>query len=92
MLNPQQFTLFKNGTQIHLQPKEFALLELFMRHPGQVFSQEALISRIWASDSETSPESVRVYIGNLRKKIDAKDEPSFIENVFKRGYSFLVRE
>jgi DNA-binding response OmpR family regulator len=91
-LDPQHFTVQKNGKEIHLQPKEFALLELFMRNPGEVFSQEALLSRIWASDSETSPESVRVYIGNLRKKIDDEDGQSYIETVFKRGYWFVVRK
>ncbi len=91
-LDPQQFTVFKNGKEIHLQPKEFALLELFMRHPNQVFSQEALLSRVWASESETSPESVRVYIGNLRKKIADDDEKTYIETVYKRGYWFVVHE
>jgi DNA-binding response OmpR family regulator len=88
-LDPQHFTVFKAGKEIHLQPKEFALLELFMRHPGEIFSQEALLNRIWSSDSETSPESVRVYIGNLRKKIDGDDEQSHIQTAFKRGYWFV---
>jgi DNA-binding response OmpR family regulator len=90
-LDPQHFTVFKDKQEIHLQPKEFALLELFMRNPGEVFSQEALLNRIWASDSETSPESVRVYIGNLRKKIDDNNEGSYIETVFKRGYCFVLQ-
>jgi DNA-binding response OmpR family regulator len=89
-LDPQRFTVLKDGKEIHLQPKEFALMELFMRNPGEVFSQEALLNRIWASDSETSPESVRVYIGNLRKKIDGDNQQSYIETVYKRGYWFVV--
>jgi two-component system, OmpR family, copper resistance phosphate regulon response regulator CusR len=88
-IDPQHFTVFKHGKEIHLQPKEFALLELFMRHPGEVFSQEALLHRIWVSESETSPESVRVYIKNLRQKIDGDDEQSCIQTVFKRGYCFV---
>jgi DNA-binding response OmpR family regulator len=89
-LDPQRFTVMKGGLEIHLQPKEFALMELFMRNPGEVFSQEAILNRIWASDSETSPESVRVYIGNLRKKIDGDNKQSYIETVYKRGYWFVV--
>jgi DNA-binding response OmpR family regulator len=89
-LDPQHFTVLKDGKEIHLQPKEFALMELFMRNPGEVFSQEALLNRVWTSDSETSPESVRVYIGNLRKKIDGDNEQSYIETVYKRGYWFVV--
>lgn len=89
-LDPQHFTVSKDGEQIYLQPKEFALLELFMRNPGEIFSQEALLNRVWSSESETSPESVRVCIGTLRKKIDGDQAQSYIETVFKRGYMFVV--
>lgn len=89
-LDPQHFKVFKEGVEIHLQPKEFALLEVFMRNPGEVFSQEALLNRCWLSESDTSPESVRVYVGNLRKKIDGGGQHSYIETLFKRGYVFTL--
>ncbi|HEY9712542.1 MAG TPA: response regulator transcription factor [Chroococcales cyanobacterium] len=92
VLDSQKFRAYKNGEELQLQPKEFALLELFMRHPGEVFSAEALLARVWASESETSPESVRVYIGNLRKKIDSQGAASFIETAFKRGYRFAAED
>jgi len=87
-LDPQNFTASKNDHELRLQPKEFALLELFMRHPNEVFSHEALLTRIWASDSDTSPDTVRVYVGTLRNKIDGDGKQSYIETVFRRGYKF----
>lgn len=90
VLDPVKFIAAKNGQELRLQPKEFALLELFMRHPNEVFSHDALLTRIWASDSDTSPDTVRVYVGTLRSKIDGDSEPSFIETVFRRGYRFKI--
>ncbi len=80
----------KTGEEIQLLPKEFALLEFFMRHPNQVFSAEALLDRVWASDSEASPETIRTYIKRLRQKIDSKDGPSLIQTVHGVGYKFSV--
>lgn len=80
----------KTGEEIQLLPKEFALLEFFMRHPNQVFSAEALLDRVWASDSEASPETIRTYIKRLRQKIDNKDVPSLIQTVHGVGYKFSV--
>lgn len=78
----------KVDAEIQLLPKEFALLEFFMRHPNQVFSAEALLDRVWASDSEASPETIRTYIKRLRQKIDLKDVPSLIQTVHGVGYKF----
>jgi len=89
-LDPQNFTAFKNDREIKLQPKEFALLELFMRHPGETFSHEALLSRIWATDSNTGPDTIRVYVATLRSKIDDDDQKSHVETVFRRGYKFVI--
>lgn len=80
----------KTGEEIQLLPKEFALLEFFMRHPNQVFSAEALLDRVWASDSEASPETIRTYIKRLRQKIDNKEGPSLIQTVHGVGYKFSV--
>lgn len=78
--------VIKDGKQIDLFPKEFALLEFFMRHPNQVFSIEALQERIWASDSESSPEAVRVHIARLRSKIQDEGEPPLLKTVHRQGY------
>jgi len=87
-LDPQRKGVKKGGKEIRMLPKEFALLEFFMRNPGQVFSQEALLDRVWSSESEVAPDTVRVHIRRLRAKIDNADGSSFIRTVHREGYSF----
>jgi two-component system OmpR family response regulator len=85
-LDPQRKAVSKSGKDIHLLPKEFALLEFLMRNPGQVFSQEALLDRVWSSESETAPDTVRVHIRKLRSKLDNPDGTSLIRTVHREGY------
>jgi len=73
---------------IQLLPKEFALLEFFMRHTNQVFSPETLIDRVWLAGEEASPETIRTYIKRLRKKLDLEGEPSLFSTVHGVGYKF----
>ncbi|HEY9713198.1 MAG TPA: response regulator transcription factor [Chroococcales cyanobacterium] len=85
-LEPTTFKVTRSGEEISLLPKEFALLEFMMRHPNQVFSAEALLDRVWSSDSEASPETIRTYIKRLRKKIDLEGHPSILSTVHGVGY------
>jgi len=57
------------GRQMELSTREFALLETFMRHPGQVLSREQLLSRVWGYDFGPGSNIVDVYVGYLRKKL-----------------------
>lgn len=82
------FKVTRSGAEIALLPKEFALLEFFMRHPNQVFSPETLIDRVWTSDKEASPETIRTYIKRLRKKLDQEGEKSYLATVHGIGYKF----
>ncbi len=75
-----------NGEEIHLVPREFSLLEFFMRHPNQVFSAEALLDRVWASDTLASPDTIRTYIKILRKKLGGEGKESLIRTVHGVGY------
>jgi len=86
VLDPKTMKVFKNAEEIHLLPKEFSLLELFLRYPNQVFSGDALLDRVWASESSASVDTVRTYIKTLRKKIDSKDGASLIRTVHGVGY------
>lgn len=76
----------QNNEVIHLTPKEFAVLEFFLEHQDQVFTQEALLERIWQADNEATSRTVVATILRLRKKIDHPDRPSLIRNVFGSGY------
>jgi DNA-binding response OmpR family regulator len=65
-MDPQSHKVTRAGHEIHLQPKEFTLLEFFMRRTGQVFSLEAILERLWSADDDASVESVRKHISRLR--------------------------
>jgi len=87
-LDTIKHTLTKNNEHIQLLPKEFTLMEFFMRHPDEIFSSEALLERVWHSDSEATPDAVRTCLKRLRKKIDGQvsESMSYIQNVPKLGY------
>ena len=83
--------VLRETEEIHLLPKEYALLEFLMRHQEQVYSPEALLDRIWPSSSDVSPDSVRTYIARLRSKIDIDGKPSIIQNVHGVGYKMTAQ-
>jgi DNA-binding response OmpR family regulator len=86
VLETGTFKVTRDDKDIQLLPKEFALLEFLMRHPNQVFSAEAILDRVWASDSEASPETIRTYVKRLRQKIDTEGNQSIISTVHGVGY------
>lgn len=83
-IDTQKYRVTLNGEAITLVPREFQLLEFFMRHPNQVFSSEALLDRVWPSDSEASTEALRTALKRLRKKVDP--EGNLIRTVHGVGY------
>lgn len=91
-LDPSRFHVTRGDTTVQLVPKEFALLEFFMRNPNQVFNPDSLISHVWTADEEVSPDTLRTYIMNLRKKIDKGGEESLIETVHGLGYRLRKNE
>jgi DNA-binding response OmpR family regulator len=85
-LNTVSHRVTVQGNEVKLQPKEFALLEFLLRNPKDVFSVEALLNRIWPSDSDASPDTVRVCITRLRNKINVEGSPPIIRTVHRLGY------
>lgn len=85
-LDPSNFGATKDGATIRLQPRDFALLEFFMRHPTEVFDVDALMDRVWKLDSDCSPPAVRMAITRIRKALDREGEDSIIENLPRVGY------
>jgi two-component system phosphate regulon response regulator PhoB len=86
LLEPERHRVSRAGTEIYLQPQEFALLEFLMRHPGQVFNADALLARAWPTDADVSPDNVRICISKLRSKIDEKGQPSQLKTIHGLGY------
>jgi DNA-binding response OmpR family regulator len=74
------------GEEVPLTAREFALLETFMRHPGQVLAREQLLSHVWGYDHDPGSNVVDVYIGYLRKKLG----DDVVETV--RGMGFRLRD
>ena len=69
-LNSQSFEVKRGKEPIKLSKKEFSLLEYLMHHPGQVITKDMITSHIWDEESDILPNTIEVYIGYLRNKID----------------------
>ncbi|HEY9754125.1 MAG TPA: response regulator transcription factor [Oculatellaceae cyanobacterium] len=91
-LDPTNHIVTKGGAELKLLPKEFALLEFLMRHPNQVFSADALLNRVWASESDATIDALTSCIKRLRKKIDADSDSSSIRTVHGVGYKLDVAD
>jgi DNA-binding response OmpR family regulator len=79
---------WRGDERIELSSREFALLEYFMRHGGQVLSRQQILSAIWDYDFEPASNVVDVYVRHLRNKVDPPDGPSLIQTVRGAGYRF----
>jgi two-component system OmpR family response regulator len=91
-LDPAARTVHRGDAQIGLSPKEFALLETFMRRPGQVLSRYQLLERAWDIGYESRSNVVDVYVRYLREKIDRPFDRETIETVRGVGYRLRVDE
>jgi DNA-binding response OmpR family regulator len=78
------------GKEIKMTAKELAIIELLMSHPGTLFSRERILSNVWGLNMDPLTNVVDVYIGKLRKKIDAENGDSIIETVRGLGYRLNV--
>ena len=76
------------GQEIHLTPKEFDLLVLFIQNAGRVMTHKTLLRAIWGPSGTNQPEYLRVLIAQLRKKIDTAEAASYIESEPWIGYRF----
>ena len=73
-----------------LTPKEFDLLQFFLRHPRQVLTRELILQEVWGYDFGGDENVLEVYVGYLRRKLEAGGEPRLIQNV--RGIGYVLRE
>jgi DNA-binding response OmpR family regulator len=78
------------GKDIKMTAKELAIIELLMSNPGTLFSRERILSNVWGLNMDPLTNVVDVYIGKLRKKIDADTDKSMIETVRGLGYRLNV--
>jgi DNA-binding response OmpR family regulator len=80
----------RGNRQIELTFREYELLRFMARNPRRVFSRDLLLSRVWEQDGGLTTNLVDVYVGYLRKKVDAPGEESLIRTV--RGAGYALRE
>ena len=92
-LNTQTFEVTRAGKSIQLTQREFALLEYLLRHPKQIVNKDTIIAHVWDYDADVLPNTVEVYIGYLRAKIDKpfKKQPALIHTVRGFGYKLGVK-
>jgi two-component system OmpR family response regulator len=89
-LDPARRIVRRAGTEVQLSAKEFSLLEILMRRPGEVLSRLALIEHAWDFAYETRSNVVDVYVRRLRAKIDRPFGRDSIETV--RGVGYRLRD
>jgi two-component system OmpR family response regulator len=89
-LDPATRRVTRNGTEISMSAKEFALLETFMRSPGRVLSRFQLLEHVWDYSYESRSNIVDVYVRYLREKLDRPFGVKSIETV--RGAGYRLRE
>ncbi len=77
------------GREVELTPTEFRLLAAFTRHPNQVLSRDQLLELVWGDARNVAPDQVKLYVGYLRRKLEAEGEPRLIHTV--RGVGYVLR-
>ncbi len=86
---PQECRVLVRGIEVSFSPKEFRLLELFMRHPRRVWTREQLLEKIWGSDFMGDSKTVDVHIRWLREKLELDPStPEYLVTVRGFGYRF----
>ena len=87
-INPESRQVRVGGREIHLTPKEFDLLAFMARHPNKVLTHRVLLNAVWGGESVQQPEYLRVFINQLRKKIEPAETPRYILTDPWVGYRF----
>jgi two-component system, OmpR family, response regulator len=89
-LDPRSRRVWNDRDEIELTPTEFGLLEYFMRHPDEVLSKASILGHVWDWEFDGPPNIVEVYVGYLRRKLDATAKSSVISTVRGAGYRLTV--
>ena len=91
-LDPARFIVKRAQKEIKLSSKEFALLEYMMRNPDRILTKDNIIAHVWDYDADILPNTVEVYVGYLRNKIDRPfpKNPNLIQT--SRGFGYKMSE
>jgi DNA-binding response OmpR family regulator len=81
------------GKSVHLTPKEFKLLEIMVKQPGQIFSRTLLLARAFGPNHEGLERTIDVHVMNLRKKLEQNTpEKTYIKTIYGLGYKFSTED
>jgi len=89
-LDPATRTVMRAGQPLELSPREYALLEFFMRNPRRVLSRTLIAQHVWGVDFDTFTNVIDVYVNYLRRKIDTPFTPKLLHTV--RGVGYVLKE
>jgi len=90
VLDPGEHIVSRGDRRVELTRTEFLLLELLLRHPRQVLTRTQIFEHVWGYDFGTSSNSLEVYVGYLRRKLEAGGERRLVHTV--RGVGYVLRE
>jgi len=90
VLDPELRKVSVDAKPVRLTNKEYAVLEFLMRHPGQVFSSRAMLDAVWTSDTESSEDTVRACVKNLRRKITLEGQDCVLKTIAGSGYTVEI--
>jgi len=86
-MDTSTYDVHRGQRRVELTRTEFALLRLFLEHPRQVLTRSQIFERVWGYDFGHSSNSLEVYVGYLRRKLEAWGEPRLIQTIRGVGYS-----
>jgi two-component system OmpR family response regulator len=91
-LDPASRRAWRGETELALTTREFSLLEVFMRHPGEVLGRFELLEHVWDDSYENRSNVIEVYVGYLRDKVDRPFGRQSLETVRGAGYRLRAGE
>ncbi|MGF1663446.1 MAG: response regulator transcription factor [Kineosporiaceae bacterium] len=89
VLDPRTREVTREGRAVDLTRTEHDLLEVLLRHPRQVLPRRLLVEQVWGADARLVSNTVEVYVGYLRRKLEAAGEPRLVHTV--RGVGYVLR-
>ena len=90
-LDPSAHLISYQDQALRLTPKEYVILEYFLRHPGQVITREILLDYLWDYDQAIGEGTIKTHIGNIRSKLKADGHPAeLLETVYGVGYRLAL--
>jgi two-component system OmpR family response regulator len=89
-LHTETYKALRAGEELKLVPKEFALLQFLMRHPGRYFTASKLLSEVWPDQSDPGIDALTTCLKRLRRKLDPEGQESVIKNSPGLGYALII--